>query len=444
MSNLLFNQLSILKLSKRQRTVFATLVLCCPVAFAQTKEFRPFQALGGISAEQSQKQAGFYTQIPNQTPIKNVILSNYNIEMFAPVADLMAEVRKTKGQQVLPSFLISCQDLAKAGDNLQSTGQQIIDDIKNQIAAICRKIERPETIFAKQLEEPSGSMFRDIDSMLEFALSLHQQLGVSFSFFPNEYNQKIRSAMLRIRYPKLKGDFDQIIKNIDNALASGTGNSSQLSAARKLAEKQFAEFMEYNAKAKKLVEQEQQKFGAVSKFDNMPQEERTALTTWLGAVYWRMRGGGIVDKPSGTQQTRLYFVGYAFETLARLNGSSFESGIGLNLMQKLIFKGWGEWMDMGTTPGQDTELNDLINMTARGAYQVNGILNSMRYENITRVSGLHLGSCYIYSWDKLRDVYVLPSLKPPFASYMDGATAWGEYCFGAALGYGISRGLLGP
>lgn len=428
----------------RSRYVFVAFLsligFATQTSFAQVKEFRPFVALEPLNQKQMQSQKSYFTQIPQNLPTQKFNLPRYEIEMFSPVAGLMKEIALTKGQQVLPAKLFDCGDLAAKNDALHADTTLLVE-IKGQIAAICRKIERPETIYAKQMEEPSSSMFRDVDSMLEFALSPHQILGISFSFFPNDLNQKVRAAMVRIRYEKLKKDFDVILKNISVAMSSGVGNLSQLQDLKTKVERQFGIFMESNAKAKKQVESEMKIFGKIGSYDNLPREERQALTTWLGAVYWRMRGGGIVDKPEGTQKTRLYFVAYAFQTLAELNGNS--SSVGSSLMQKLVFKGWGEWMDMGHTPGQDTEINDLINMTARGIYQVDGIVSSVKYPNILRVAGLHMGNCYITAWEQLKDIYFLPGLKPPFATYMDGPTAWAEYCVGAALGYGLSAGAYG-
>ena len=420
---------------------FVVMICVSQTGFAQqVKEFRPFVSSAPLTADQAKKQNSYFSQLQQSISTKRFNLTRYQIEMFTPIADLMNEILITKGQQVLPSKLIDCGSLAKKGESLPGNTPLLVE-IKGQISAICRKIERPETIYAKQMEDPTGSMFRDIDSMLEFALSPHQILGISFSFFPNEYNQKIRWAMIRVRYDKLKKDFDVIMKNVDAAQNAGMGNASQLQELKAIVTKQMGSFMEANALAKKKVEEENKIFGKIGRYDNMPREERQALTTWLGAVYWRMRGGGIVDKPEGTQKTRLYYTAYAFQTLAELNGNS--SGVGNSLMQKLIFKGWGEWMDMGHTPNKDSEINDLINMTARGIYQVEDIVNSVRFPNVLKVAGLHMGNCYITAWDQLSGVYFLPDLKPPFDRYMDGPTAWGEYCVGAAIGYGLSAGMFG-
>ncbi len=419
---------------------FGWAILFVSLSSAQLKDFQPFVANQPLTPSQLKAQTSFFTKIPQQLPTQRFSIDGYQIEMFSPVAALMKEIALTKGQQALPPKLFDCGDLPAKNDAIEAS-TPLLMDIKGQIAAICRKIEKPETIYAKKMEDPSGSMFRDIDSMLEFSLSPHQILGISFSFFPNDFNQKLRRAFVRIRYEKLKKDFDVILKNIDSALASGMGNSSQLKEIRERVNRQFGLFMESNAIAKKQVESEVKLFGKIGQFDNLPREERQALTTWLGAVYWRMRGGGLVDKPEGTQKTRLYFTAYAFQTLAELNGN--QSAVGSGLMQKLIFKGWGEWMDMGNTPGEDSEMNDLINMTARGVYQVDSIVGSVKFPNVLRAAGLQMGNCYITAWKQLRDIYFLPDLKPPFDRYMDGPTAWAEYCVGAALGYGLSAGVYG-
>ncbi len=40
------------------------------------------------------------------------------------------------------------------------------------------------------------------------------------------------------------------------------------------------------------------------------------------------------------------------------------------------------------------------------------------------------------------DKNLAPQAKPPFAPFIDGPTAWGEFCVGAAFGIGMSDAFL--
>lgn len=160
-----------------------------------------------------------------------------------------------------------------------------------------------------------------------------------------------------------------------------------------------------------------------------------------------MRGGGLVDKPLGTQATRYYFVNLAYSTLAALNGLPNAFAYGPDQFLRVAIRGWADWMDMGDNKKDEVLIKDLINMTERGMYQTRGAEDLVRSTSSFSTdgfaaAGLQMGPCYLTVWDKFKGVYVLKDPPLPFRGYIDWPTAWGEYCFGAVLGYGMSSTAL--
>jgi hypothetical protein len=197
---------------------------------------------------------------------------------------------------------------------------------------------------------------------------------------------------------------------------------------------------------------------------SLTQADREFLAFWIGAVYWRLRGGGIVLL-GGTQDARRLGLRRPFTVIGELTGGAdgTEAADGLYCE---IFSGWGEWFDMGTTPGQDDKYHDLVEMTHRGHDQIltatsgTSLLNACTIPDAPFVlnlaglqgkgydptelyaGGLSMGPCYYFPWDQLRGWVWAQDVQPPYAQVVDGPTAIGELCAGGSIALGMARTLL--
>lgn len=177
----------------------------------------------------------------------------------------------------------------------------------------------------------------------------------------------------------------------------------------------------------------------------MTDRERELLSMALGGLFWRMRGGGLVDEPQGTQLTRVYFTQMPMSVLARLAGGRGREGLGTDIFLRL-FEPWGEYMDMGTDPNQQDEFFDLLGMSDRGLNQVSLAMQNLQNSGYTnealRAGGLMMGPCYYASVKDLRHLLVSPQAPLPYREFIDGFTAWGEVCSGATISLGLAKSLL--
>lgn len=185
-------------------------------------------------------------------------------------------------------------------------------------------------------------------------------------------------------------------------------------------------------------------------------EERILLSTYVGALAWRARGGALWE--AGTQARRKDFAGKVFEHLIVLNSNDQALGKkhGDAMAQRLQLKGWSRWFDMGRT--DDDEISDLLGMTIRGLYQI-GIgsygpiagasalkaFDDKGYDSsLYKAVGLQMGACYLYASRFLEFRPEADTLSSPRAAFThpENHTAWGELCYGAVMGQGLARMLL--
>jgi MYXO-CTERM domain-containing protein len=199
-------------------------------------------------------------------------------------------------------------------------------------------------------------------------------------------------------------------------------------------------------------------------YPSLTQADREFLAFWIGALYWRLRGGGIILL-GGTQECRRLGLRRPFNVIGDLAGRSdgTEAADGIYCE---IFSGWGEWFDMGTTPGQEDKYYDLVKMTRRGQEQIRTaeggttLLNPCTIPNAPFVlnlvglkqknydtkelyaGGLSMGPCYYYPWDRLLGWVWAQDLQPPYIQVIDGPTAIGEFCTGGSIALGLTRTLM--
>ncbi|MES3039152.1 MAG: hypothetical protein V4736_14690 [Bdellovibrionota bacterium] len=185
-------------------------------------------------------------------------------------------------------------------------------------------------------------------------------------------------------------------------------------------------------------------------YPSITDAERKLMTWFLGGVYWRMRGGGLIDYPPGTNETRRLYTEMIFRTLTVFNCGSECDGVAKSVgsAQKmaLILKGWGEYMDIGHTAKEKDRFHDVAQMSKRGLYQVGStvsLLDGKKYDtSAIKVAGAHMGSCYDLAWGKMMGIGVGEKLPLPYANFLGFPTEWGEFCIGAHLTKGLSETLL--
>ena len=173
--------------------------------------------------------------------------------------------------------------------------------------------------------------------------------------------------------------------------------------------------------------------------------ERKFIAFWLGGVYWRMRGGGLIPLGS-TQDARLYFLQHAFARIGEILGGQDGVDAATNFYTQVIIDGWGDWMDMGHTAGGGDKYADLVGMTQRGQRQAKvaaDTLGPRGYDTTDLIAaGLQMGPGYYYAWAAAPTFLYASPLSPPYSGYIDGPTAIGEFNIGASLGLGLAQTLL--
>ena len=179
-------------------------------------------------------------------------------------------------------------------------------------------------------------------------------------------------------------------------------------------------------------------------FPSLTAAERKALAFWLGGIYWRMRGGGLIPLGS-TQDARIYFLLNPFTRIGELAGGQDGSDAAFDIYLQ-IFEGWSQWQDMGNSqPGGD-KYADLVSMSGRGQRQVGSavsLLGPRGYDTLALdTGGLEMGPCYFYGYYPLGWFRWATQLTAPYSAYMDGPTAIGEFCSGASIALGFAETLL--
>ncbi len=195
-------------------------------------------------------------------------------------------------------------------------------------------------------------------------------------------------------------------------------------------------------------------------------DERKWISMVLGALAWRMRGGGIFIQDNPTfmlpQWERRHFIKEPFAAIARLNAGFSVNSVGYLLWYPLMFKGYGQYFDMGHLPnwrGRNdcgTQAQDYFNMSRRGQYFIRyaaEYLNRKGYDVRPLVfAGNQIGACYLLSWQNFgyhqrirwtNRNWTAKRHHPPihWEGIAHEALTWGEICYGAGLGLALSETL---
>lgn len=203
-------------------------------------------------------------------------------------------------------------------------------------------------------------------------------------------------------------------------------------------------------------------------FASLTDEEREIASMALSALLWRARGGGLYLKDKSkifaTQYLRTNYVLLPYPEIVRINGGSRTSFAGVTLFPH-IFTGWSLYFDVGRLKGvfkvtgenhTGSIRSDYLKMAERGRFQVETLMKTLRglgYDvKPLQDAGTQMGACYLHAWARManyetfkplhEDVTWGTNLKKPYVSIVSGPITWGELCWGAVLGIGISKTLL--
>ncbi len=272
----------------------------------------------------------------------------------------------------------------------------------------------------------------------------------------------LRNILRKLRYDELSGGIASTLASYNGAVSAINDNISCFNTAEalELSEK-ISELISELENAKAMIDKlktdgeeayqkEILRLGAFSRarndleFHSVTRAEREFLAFWIGGVYWRMRGGGMI-KFDGTQEARIYGLQRPFAVLGKFAGGD-DGADPANSLYLAVFNGWGDYMDMGSTPDGEDKYFDLAGMTNRGKEQVAGavpLLGNKSYDTTALFAGgLEMGPCYYFAYDRLIDFTWAPSMDLPYGGFIDGATSIGEFCSGASIALGFVRTLL--
>jgi len=353
-----------------------------------------------------------------------------------------------------------------------------------EIRTACAEAAEPERYV---LDYPPGVVN---DSNTDTVLDLIGVMGSTLAQFPPLYNgilppdfvPRLRDILRKLRYDQLMPPLEAQIASFLSARQLIADNiACFIPAKRELADERIALLIAEATAQRDHIEdlrlsgeteyhKEKLRLGAVSRarnelpYPSLTQADREFLAFWLGGLYWRLRGGGII-KLGGTQECRRLGLRRPFTVLGELAGADHgrEAADGIYCE---IFNGWGEWFDMGTTPDGEDKYYDLVKMTRRGFEQIEtaiagtsalnpctipappfvleiGGLNQKNYDTTDLIAaGLTMGPCYYFPWDQLLGWVWANDMSLPYIQAIDGPTAIGEVCIGGALGLGLTRVLL--
>jgi hypothetical protein len=404
--------------------------------------------------------------------LTEIQLVDSRLHFFPEIADLLtrAATRTEKAEREKPG-VETCKSHLDFDAHLItniSTARQCAnfrDDVQNTFSGfqkVCLYATEAERFVAEH--HPGEVDFFEMMS-LEGAIATAGE-ALSHIDFPSalitdDFHKTTRQIIAKIRFAKLTSDIDSQLQNYNHLLKQlktkqqclSGGPSDTLEGAVHLLIEELqsakADLQELDRLGRGQAELDRQmvlnrgRFREILPYPSLTDSERQFLSMYFGAVFWRMRGGGLI-KLSGTQHARIEFNLFPMMIIGNLNGGSSGSSAGQSIFTH-IFKGWSQFMGMGPI-GDPKRIANLIGMTNRGRYQVEGAATTLKengYDDTDlQAGGSQMGACYLYSWDRLNGIRIGDPIPAPYWAFIDGPTSWGELCAGASISLGLSKSLL--
>jgi len=464
-------------------TAALLLALSVPLSAGASPNDYPFDFDSNISPYKDyidQRIAEEFSNLPGvpDSEITEVDLGDIRLYFYPEMVEAFYRARDSGPGYAaeLPRPAVMCQH--HAGFTLPSlelqSGDAVCTSTKSSIQAVfadhqsaCRYVEYPE-LYVREYE--AGPIPPSTLTSFEGLISLCGEALMHVDFQENLFDPGliivVREVIAKLRYDSLldaiaaqRTAYQDVLNDLQSAAHCFTSSDAaaltadidamnlELDAAQQWLQTLYSDGLDQAAHDLAAVEcqcrtRDELLHPALSDY------ERLMLSFYIGGIYWRMRGAGLVAEPPDPDQgllRRYYFVEFPYQLIAELNaGITDADNVGRDIF---IQENWGyaDWMDMGTSPGRD-KYADLVDMTDRGRVATTLAaprLNSRNYDTRDLVfGGLMMGPCYFYAWEELRYYQLGEDLQYPYMWFLEGPTAIGEFCTGGTLALGLARTLL--
>ncbi len=359
-----------------------------------------------------------------------------------------------------PSMLVSQASPACVATN-QAIAAAFTDNDKT-----CAEVEFPEVYV---FDHPPGfvdtgtvSTFEGLIAVAGEALS---HIDYPVGLLPDGFFAKARPIIAKIRYARLTQQLDDRLAAYGGALQQLNGSASCFNSGAKAAfETTVGNLTNELQQAKQHLDQIHQDGLAAAAADratmeglcrarndlphpSLTDEERLLLSFYIGGIYWRARGAGLLAYPPDPGQgllRRILYVKHPYQLIGDLTGGVDAASIGDWLLIDENW-GWAEWWDMGHSPGEDKYF-DLVYMTKRGKRGVTVArpeIEGRGYDIRSLIGGaMQMGPVYYFAWDQLETFKLGENLQDPYMWFIEWPGSLGEFGTGAALAEGLARTML--
>ena len=342
--------------------------------------------------------------------------------------------------------------------------------VKNSVMQILAKLDNgcmttryPELTFKNYKQGPiQEKEMQDIEGLINMAGEAFYHVDAPAEWTTEPFLNPIRKVLGRLKFPALNKaltdnqnlytqtltalkasptcDANHELARLISELKSES-QATQADLAKNDSEGRAQAIADRAAVLKRGLQRE------VLKYPNLSDADRKLISTLLGGIYWRIRGGGLRFQPDGTNAARYLFNKLPMGAIGFLNGGDVGKEAGERQNIELILHGWGKYMTMGTTPGGFDLWYSFVKMTQRGAIQVDSASDSLLENGYDpyeyQAGGRQMGLCYFAAYQSaLRDFRVNPVMDPPYRGFVDSGTPGGELCTGAAISLGLAESLL--
>ncbi len=369
----------------------------------------------------------------------------------------------------MPSILVQ-----PISSSCQPAAQQVYTALDNSFKT-CQEVEYPEVYTLDHPPAVVDANFLGDSQLLSTTEGQIALIGEALShldypvgLIPNTFWPVARSVIAKIRYQELSDNIDarlamysQAKLNLQNAASCfHAGPTATLQASLDVLTTELTALGQHldqvqsdglaQAAADRLAVENQGRLRNDLMHPSLTDHERELLAFYLGAVYWRMRGGGLIRNPANGTVPDITYVTNIFEGIGKFAGGLSDAGtLGFNMAID-EGNGYQEWWDLGNEPGHD-QYYDLLWMTDRGRRGL-GLASSMIADlgydiKNMMAGGLIMGPCYYYMWYELwsrnnRYFQLGEDLVTPYFVFLEMPVSTGEACYGAAMTLGLTRTLL--
>ncbi|KHD87008.1 MAG: hypothetical protein OM95_16805 [Bdellovibrio sp. ArHS] len=408
-------------------------------------------------------------------PLVYVDTSDVKLVMFTEIAEILERATQPHWTPVSSAYAKNCPThilksqmpmpvVNSLEPRCESLDQRLRAYLSEPVLRGCRQTYQPESfVESRGPGAVSENDLQSLEGLLAVPLEALRKVNLPTNLLSQEDQNQLREIIVKVRAEAIKYHIDSERRALTELLASlqnseecyGEEAKASLYATFYQLYKEVTDAGVYiqdlearglsqaMADRQRVLQSGRQRSSLP--FPTLTDKNRQFISMYLGGVYWRMRGGGLVSEPQGTQKTRYWYNYLPMKMIGYINGGS-DGEIAGELMFLQIFQGWGEWMDMGRTAGGKDAYYDLTYMTDRGVDQVNPLMMALAlkgYETADlSIGGMQMGACYYFAWDRLPRFTLGADLTAPYAGFIDGPTAVGELCTGASISLGLSKTLL--